>query len=169
MESWTRLKINNWIILSIPNQMNVSFTRAKNLSDYQKAMAVFETSKLIQLKVVLTALETSNCQMVLLMPTWESVLFGWLTYINWYAAKRQWLKAMYLLSTFLGFRCVCGLITSITFQLCCNSWKVITDKLLQVKYVFQMEMLPFSAPTFQKCTQTLVGLSFYVHFQLSDG
>jgi len=58
-------------------------------------MAVFETSKLIQLKVGLTGPETSNCQMVLLMPTWESVLFGWLTYIIWSAAKRLWLKATY--------------------------------------------------------------------------
>lgn len=122
MESWTGLKINNWIILSVRDQMVVLFTRAKNLSDYQKAMTVFETSKLIQLKVALTAPETSNCQMVLLMPTWESVWFVWLTQIIWSAAKRQSLKEMYPLSTFLGFRCVCGLITAITFQLHCNSW-----------------------------------------------
>lgn len=122
MESWTGLKINNWIILSAPDQMVVLFTRAKNLSDYQKAMTVFETSELIQLKVGLTAPETSNCQMVLLMPTWESVWFVWLTQIIWSAAKRQCLKEMHPLSTFLGFRCACGLITAITFQLQCNSW-----------------------------------------------
>lgn len=161
MESWAGLKIKNWIILSVSDQMAVLFTRAKNLSDYQKAVTVFETSKLIQLKVGLTALETSNCQMVLLMPTWESVWFVWLTQIIWSAAKRQCLKEVYSLSTFLGFRCVRGLVTAITFQLHYNSWNPLEINCYKWGAfsggIFSLIQLPLPKS----------GVLVYLHFQLS--
>lgn len=60
--------------------MSTWFIMAKN-PDYLKAVAAFEISMLIGLEAGLTASETSNCQMGLTTPTWESLWSRWLSHM----------------------------------------------------------------------------------------